>query len=290
MTKDRDDLAGFNGTNLDVLPRWLRDLIDYNNESAGLDTGRMKRFFGEDRSGEMNSEKRREKERRFETLMRLLQDPDYARLYKQVWDAVAQAEEAAKQAMQSLALEGEAARKRLEALRQSAAELPDGTKVYQSKIDGHLYTEDGRDVTDQKDSVAGLSETSPDWEKLKERKAAVDDVEIRERGVETYQRTIIDRAKERLTNEGNAPSDDELRDMLKTLRDTPSADMRAKLAPSSPQTASIVNTLNNSAADEILGTAALNAPAVAGAFKTASEEAYASSSATLLPTTAPKPT
>lgn len=289
MTKDRDDQAVFNGTNLDTVPRWLRDFIEYSNESAGLDIGRMKRFFGEDQSERLNVDKRREKERRFETLMRLLEDPGYARLYKQVWDAVAQAEEAVKRAMRSLAHEGEAARQRLETLRQSAAELPDGTKVFQSKIDGCLYTEDGRDVTGQKDSVTGLSETSPDWEELKEGKAAVDDVETRERGVRTYQRTIIDRAKERLTDEDKPQDADGLQDIFKTLKDEAPPDVRAKLVPSSPQTANVGSALNSSAADGILGSSPLNAPDVSGAFKAVRDDAYASSSATALPTTGPKP-
>lgn len=147
LTKDRDDLAGFNS---DSLPRWLRDLIeDYNNESAGRETGRQKRFFGEDHFDTLSTEKRRDKDRRFETLMRLLQDPDYARFYKQVWNAVSAAEDAAQQAIRSLAQQQEAAAQRLDALRQSATKLPDGTKVFRSGIDGRLYAEDGRDVTDQ---------------------------------------------------------------------------------------------------------------------------------------------
>ena len=99
MARDRDDQAIFDGTNLDSLPRWLRDMIELN--MAALETGRIKRFPPADANDRQGLEKKREKDRAFSALLRLFLDPAYAKLYGDAAASVTRADEAAARAARS---------------------------------------------------------------------------------------------------------------------------------------------------------------------------------------------
>lgn len=268
MSEDRKDSKAFDGMNIESLPQWLRDFIDLQNEAADRsNTGRAKRFFPDDRSEVPTSEKKK-RERAFSELIRRLQDPHYARLYFAAVEAVTKADKAVSAALAEIATETDVARQRLERLRQSAAELPDGTKVFRSNADGHLYTEDDRDVTDLKDSVNGLSEASPSREACKEAKAILDDLGAERSEIETYRRDMLDPAKERLGDTENSPSEDELLDFGNIKGTLPLRGQKhLTLAESG-----VAKAEKKSSADEVLSPAPLNAPDVSGAFKTVRDD------------------
>ena len=284
MTEDRKDSKAFDGTNIESLPRWLRDLIDYQNESAGRETGRIKRFVADDRSEATTSEKKK-KERAFSELMRRLQDPHYARLYSSAVDAVARADKAIGAALAEIETETEVALQRLERLRQSAAELPDGTKIFQSRRSGQWYAEDGRDLTDQASAARGLDRAGPSLEEYKEAQEKLGDLEIERAEIEAYRRDVVNPSKERLGDTKNPPSEDELEEITNMESTLPA---RAQKFLNSPEPGT-TNAGKKPVADDVTGPASLNAPDMSGAFKTAREDAYASSSATPLPTSVPKP-
>ena len=284
MAKGKDDSTGFDGFNIESLPRWLRDFIDLQNEVAGREAGRIKRFLPEDRFEGPNSEKKKN-ERAFNALMRLLQDPHYARLYSEAVDVVTRADRAVSAALDEIARETDAARRRLEQLRQSAAELPDGTKVFLSDRDGHLYTEDGSIVDDRRAAASGLSESSPSWEEFSTARTRIDDLDDERQRIETYRRERIEPAKERLRDTDHPASEEELEE-FKSMEGTLPPRGRKHLRAEEPGAAKSGAALKNSAADEIAGVYESPAPDVTGAFKTAHDDA--SSSATASPTTGPK--
>ncbi len=155
----KDPLTIPDGMALESLPAWLRDLIDINNESAGRNTGRIQRFSASSRYEGPESQKR-EKEHNFSNLIYLLQNPHYARLYRQAVDAVNEADRAAARALLKLEREGELAAQHLRKLKEAAAQLPGGRRVFQSK-NGRIYTEDSEDVTHLRDAMMGLTDASP---------------------------------------------------------------------------------------------------------------------------------
>lgn len=267
MAADRDDSKVFDGTNIESLPRWLRDFFDLQNEAAGRDTGRMRRFYSEDRFAGPNSEKKKT-ERAFNALMRLLQDPHYARLYSDAVNAVTRADKAIRAALDEIARETAAARQHLDQIRQSAAQLPDGTKVYQSERDGHLYAEDGSIVDDRREFVSGLSESSPSWERRQTATTRVETLETERQGLETIRRDRVEAAKERFADTESPPSEDEL-EYIKSIKDALPGRALDKLNQMEidGQTASVPS--SNSAADEILGSYQSPAPNATTAFKTA---------------------
>lgn len=282
----KDPLTIPDGMALESLPAWLRDLIDINNESAGRDTGRLQRFSASSRYEGSESQKR-EKERRLSNLMYLLQNPHYARLYRQAVDAVDEADRAAARALLKLEREGELAAQHLRELKEAAAQLPDGRKVFQSK-NGRIYTEDSEDVTHLRDAMTGLTDASPSWEEFQKARDHAQDIERRKQEVETYQREIIDPAKERLADTENPLSIEEL-EHLGTLKDRAPSDVRAQydtLEDTPIKTNNIP--ARNSVADELFGSYEPNAPKVQNHFKAASEHEPYGSSATALPTMVPK--
>ncbi|MBX9917661.1 MAG: hypothetical protein E6Q59_04480 [Nitrosomonas sp.] len=282
----KDPMTIPDGMAFESLPSWLRDLIDINNESAGRETGRIKRFSASSRYEGPESQKR-EKERKLSNLMYLLQNPHYARLYRQAVDAVDEVDRAAARALFKLERESEVAAQRLRELKEAAAQLPDGRRVFQSK-NGRIYTEDSEDVTHLRDAMTGLTDVSPSWEEFQEARDHAKDIERRKQEVETYQLEIINPAKERLADTENPLSTEEL-EHLGTLKDRAPSDVRAQYDTLENAPIKTNNMpARNSVADELFGSYEPNAPKVQNHFKAASEHEPYGSSATQLPTMAPK--
>lgn len=267
-----DDLARSEGIALDSLPKWLRDLIDINNEYADRETGRAKRFLASSGEDGPDSEKKKE-ERQFTALMRLLQDPEYARLYTQAANMVQDIEDAAARALSKLETEGEAAAQKLDEIKDSAATLPDGRRVYQTD-DGRLLTEDGEDVSARRGDVRGSTENTPSWEEYKRAKDALDDIERRKREIDDYMRDVIDPLKRRLADPNNPPSKEELEEILRKLRESQPADIaRAREQREPDEAKKFANTstpANSAAADELVPAKGVDAPDMFAQFRSAS--------------------
>lgn len=286
MAGHRKDTDQSEGISLDSLPKWLRDMIDLNNESAGRETGRIKRFNLPTSDKAINAEKEKE-ERHFNALMRLLQDPCYARLYHHAVTVVTTAEEVAEKAKLKLEQEGELAEKRRRELLDKAAQLPDGTKVFQSLSSGRIYSEHGEDVSHRKDFITELHPDSPKWEEYQQAKKAIKDIEKRKNDVELYQREVIDPAKNRLGNTDEPMTTEELDKLVKKINAEMPVDVRVQHKTYELATSRMNDPIRNETADELFGSYEPNAPKIQADFKTAHDEPYGSS-ATSLPTIIPK--
>lgn len=292
MGNEPNDLRHADGIALDSLPKWLRDLIDINNEMAGRGTGRAQRFLNAGEHGPDSEKEEEEKEeRRFNELMRLLQDPEYARLYQEAVNTIGDIEDAAARALAKLDREGEIVSQRLEELRNAAAELPDGRKIFLDE-DGRLYAEDGTDVTDQKDSVRGLSANTTRLKDYKQARESAEDVERRKREIEGYLRDDIDPFKRRLADPDNPITPDEIRLHLQDGKDKMPADIvRAREQRAPDEASKFSNTsapVNSSAADELVPAKGINAPDMFAQFRSASAVVPDDASAAPAPSSAPK--
>lgn len=285
MGNERTDLILGDGTSLDSLPKWLRDQIDYNNEIAGRETGRAKRFLTSSRDDDPDSQKKKD-ERHFNALMRLLQDPNYARLYREAANVITDAEDAVTRALRKLSDKGEEVAQRIKALKDAAAELPDGRKVFRSK-DGRLLTEDGKDVSDQRGHVKGSLDSAPSWEEFQRAKETLEDIERRKRELEHYQREVLDPYKQRLSDPDDPPSKDELEEMMHKAKAAMLEDALAEMK--SRGAANTASAPNTSAADQYVQAAELNAPDLEAHFRAAAsaapENPFASPKAAITPKT-----
>ena len=77
------------------LPKRLQDLEDYQNELAGRETGRAKRFLRPEARGGQSRERQERERRNWSRLQTLLHtDPAYAAQYNDTMDLLARAEAA----------------------------------------------------------------------------------------------------------------------------------------------------------------------------------------------------
>jgi len=109
-----------------------RDFADLQNEQQGLETGRMPRFLsGDVRERRKPGGEGRSRARDLSRLQQLLAtNPAYATVYEATWDALDEAEGKAAAALAALTRKVSADNERLQVIRDTAARLPDGTRVF----------------------------------------------------------------------------------------------------------------------------------------------------------------
>ncbi|MDJ0683492.1 MAG: hypothetical protein QNJ84_02210 [Alphaproteobacteria bacterium] len=197
-----------------------QDRDDYNNEMAGRETGRIHRFFQKERPGSPHDRDRkaRREHAALTALMALLADPAYAALYQDTVDMVndhaAKAEAALEDAEQALAT----AEARLDELLQNAARLPDGRRVFRD-ADGTLHAEDGAPI-DPVDAEGILwPDDAPSYEDYLAHRRAVADARQKVEDWRDYLVSVIGVARDRLSDEDNPLTADELRELQDRIRD-----------------------------------------------------------------------
>lgn len=123
--------------------RRQQDRDDLQNEVAGRETGRMKKFLTADGS-DTNAEKKRRKDRAFQdALERLLAtDLEYRALYEALGDRLGSAEVEADEAIAALRVEIDNLDTLINDMRDQAARLPDGRPVFRH-ADGRVVDENG---------------------------------------------------------------------------------------------------------------------------------------------------
>ncbi|MFK4751162.1 hypothetical protein [Oceanobacter antarcticus] len=118
--------------------RRTQNLDDFNNEMAGRDTGRIKRF-GFDQARQDATEDKKRKQSAFEQLM---MNPVYREAWTNAMNAVNQAEEAVYHALIQASDTLHEAQSQYQDLLDKAALTDDGQRVFKDKH-GEVYTEDG---------------------------------------------------------------------------------------------------------------------------------------------------
>lgn len=122
--------------------RRAQNFDDFNNEMAGRDTGRIKRFgFGQARQDATQDKKR--KQSAFEQMM---MNPAYREAWTSAMDAINQAEEAVYQALIQASDTLHHAQRQYQELLDRAALTADGQRVFKDKH-GDVYTEDGEKLS-----------------------------------------------------------------------------------------------------------------------------------------------
>lgn len=284
MAKDPQD-SSTDSANIDALPKALRDSIDLNNEYAGRETGRIKRFLtAQDESGP-GSEKEKEK-RHISRLMQLLQDPIYSKAYFEVEAILERAESATAIALARNADQLHEASEYRETLRDAAADAPDGRKIFASN-DGNVYYEDGTKVEDP--AVRSLAHGSPSWEEYQRAQRMIERLERERHEIEEYQRSVVGPSRTRLEDQDNPPSRDELEEIRKRLETRMPQPVRDAYDESSGP-GSVSPVAGNEAADDYLNAPALNAPDLPGHFKAAHDAASLDIASSPLPGRLPKAT
>ena len=190
-----------------------RDRIDLNLEISGEPTGRIQRFLTENTIGAYGDKNEKKKsERRYHSMLEMLlaEDAQYAALYNKVQTQLYAAQRALNKALSDITQSLEVFERMLQGIINRAAENRDGVKVFQSTIDGAVYTENGERLSDDEARSIHFSENAPSWEEFKDTKDKVKKTKEQLVEIETYKRDVIERAQERIDDENEPPSIEEL--------------------------------------------------------------------------------
>ena len=196
-----------------------RELADLNNEAAGRETGRIRRFL-HDRDPQTTQAKKDENERRLSALMRLLQDPDYRAAYDAAWLAFEEAQIAVDDAL----LDNAEAIERLTAYTDemdARAHKLGIEAVFQDET-GRFFRVDGTALSDEETARVERSADAPSFEARRQAGDALEAAQARRAHILEIQATILDPARERLQDEDNPMSQEELRDLEATMKAVPS--------------------------------------------------------------------
>lgn len=196
-----------------VVKQRQNDFDDLNNGIAGLDTGRNSRFLNSG-DGKNLAEKRRKSEEliKLTALQQMLQDPIYKAQYEKTMELLNNVERVTELALEQAEQELWKSEQELHDMRNNASRLPDGTIVFKDQ-NGTVWTEDGQRIsTEDADSIV-WKQNSPAYEDFIQTKQKAIGAQNRADDIRTYQTDVLGDARNRMADEGNPPSKEELKDI-----------------------------------------------------------------------------
>ncbi|MEM7547712.1 MAG: hypothetical protein AAF367_19470 [Pseudomonadota bacterium] len=200
--------------------RQARDYDDLQYEMAGISRGKINRFVSEERFSGRVSENRRAERAEALTRLQLLMasDPAYAALYVQVMDALSEAEALTQAAIEAAEVALHEAQKAHEALLSQAAQLEDGTRVFRD-AEGRIWSENGELITGEDAESIVWPNDAPSHEEYRRSKETVDHARGDLDSLLLYQTDVLGRARDRLNDPENPPSQDELEEIKREIED-----------------------------------------------------------------------
>jgi len=197
------------------------DFDDLQNERAGLETGRMARFLDAD-TREARAGRGKGSDESGAHLSRLQQllatNPAYAALYHETFDKLRATETATEAALEeALDLHGRLETERDDMLAR-AARLPDGPAVFRD-ANGAVWSEHGEELTSSDLDAILWPEDAPDYEPFRETSHALANTGQKVEALRGYQVEVLGHVRERMTDEDDPPSAQELREFQQNMED-----------------------------------------------------------------------
>lgn len=208
-----------------------QDLDDLNNEIAGRETGRIKRFLSQEARDYIEDGKKGKKQEKLSLLdILLMTDPVYAQLYSDVMEKIEEIDKAIKKALTRIEQRIAFLEENLADIRTRAQRLDDGTLIYRSQ-NGAVYTDDGVPVSKSELGAVRWKTSDPSWEKRREAGEALDSTYKKKEEIEEYRDGALQHAKDRMNDRDNPPGKDELQkirdELFNELPDSVEANMAA---------------------------------------------------------------
>ncbi|MEM7776515.1 MAG: hypothetical protein AAF732_12975 [Pseudomonadota bacterium] len=220
--------------------RKRQDFDDLQNELAGRDTGRMRRFLSADAHESREGGDKRERDAASLSRLQLMlaSDPRYKALYDATFDRLRDAESQAATAL-ALAIETQrAAQAELDDILAKAATLSDGSRVFKDKT-GQVRREDGTIVDPAQAGTIAWRGNEPSYDDYRTARENLSATARTISEIERYQVDTLGSARDRLTDDDNPPDARELADIQRRIiAETPKAVRDAVAAPDA--TSSIV--------------------------------------------------
>lgn len=191
--------------------RSAQDFDDHQAAIAGRSTGRILPRLGQN-TPDAQSRRDRKHGDAIETLSNLqlmMQDPEYAALYNDVSGLLDRAEEATERALGQAELALIQSSDTLNDTLANANKLPDGTAVFKD-ANGNVWTANGRLVDKSEAESIVWADGAASYEDYLQQKEAVENAQLRIEELRLYQVDVLGNARDRLEDEENPLSKDEL--------------------------------------------------------------------------------
>ncbi|WP_152610683.1 hypothetical protein [Ruegeria sp. ANG-R] len=225
--------------------RKAQDFDDLQNEIAGRDNGRAARFFKSDKAGGRLGKSRDAGHDEALTLLQqlLMDDPEYAALYNETFELLADAESATEIALekanQRLSQEIEAFNETLD----SAARLDDGRVVFRD-AQGRVWTSAHEQLTDIDADAVDWPHGASSYEEFKRQSEAVDTAQKNVDAILHYQVNVLGAARDRMSDADDPPSKEELQDIQDAIREQMPPQVRAEFEGANIETPAFSSNTN----------------------------------------------
>ena len=179
----------------------------------------MKRFLspGDERSPEAKRKKRdRDLHRRM--LADLLLDPVYKAKYDLAWSTLRKAEVAVVSALDRIDRDILKAKSTLDDMKSRAARVPGGDLVFRDQT-GVVRYANGDVVADDLAATVLWSGDEPSFEDYRDMSEHLSALQAQRRDVEAYETDVLGHARDRLGDETNPPTLDDLDDIAASIQD-----------------------------------------------------------------------
>jgi hypothetical protein len=195
--------------------RQQENVDDLGNETAGRETGRILRFSAADNQ-QVQEEKRKREEAYENLLQQMLQNAAYAKLYHKTEDLTTRAEILTTKALELLAKDMLQEKSVLEKMLDSANRTYDGTRVFRD-AQGNVRDENGTIISADDAASIVWRNNAPSYEEIRAQQEKLAELRRREEELRHYQVDVLGNARDRLTDEKNPPSTDELQKIQKDI-------------------------------------------------------------------------
>ncbi|WP_321337361.1 hypothetical protein [uncultured Cohaesibacter sp.] len=196
-----------------------QDIDDLNNELRGTNVGRMARFLSPEARDVVSGENKGKKE--FSNLLHLtmldtmLMDDEYRQLYDDAMDRLRVLEEATQRALDKAQIELEKSQEQLRETLERAAML-NGVHVFKD-AQGRVWTEHDQRVEDSDADRIEWKGNEPSREEYHADRAKNHASQQSADDIRKYQTDTLGDARERLTDEDNPLTKDELGDLAESM-------------------------------------------------------------------------
>lgn len=204
------------------------DFDDLQNEQADRETGRARKYYPRDHDGSQSAKAK--EERYLSALKRMLQNETYLALYNQTDDLLTKAETATEKMLPQAEQQSRRDDEALDDMLEKANKLPDGTAVFRDK-DGNIYTEDGGLIEAAEAESIVWKDNAPTYEDYRKQKQDAEKSRQQVEDIRRYQVDVLGNARERLHDENNPLSPEELKEMQQEVKGQAPALVAPELAP-----------------------------------------------------------
>lgn len=228
-----------------------QDFDDLQRELAGVNGGRMRRFFREGEGPLSNTPGRRGKDSAAETLLLArLADPGYRFAWERAGRELDAADTAARAALIEARRREAQAREDLEDIRNRAAKLPDGRSVFLTQDGSAAYDENGNRLTVEQMAQVQWRDGQPTWEEKEAQEQALALANEQCQKIEEYQEKL---GQLRQRYEGGELSKAELGNMDKTLEADMPESVRDRYKTAQADASAPATARNGSVATQVTG-------------------------------------